>query len=64
MTQALSDSTQHRTWVLLVWTGFILSDYDRQESRDQHIQSLELGRAKIALYPTSQTPKTLFCSVA
>lgn len=33
VTQALSDTT----WLLLVCAGFILGDYDRQESRDQHI---------------------------
>lgn len=49
MTQALSDTT----WLLLVCAGFILGDYDKQESRDQHIQSLELGKAKIAMHPTS-----------
>lgn len=47
MTQALRDITQHITWVLLVCAGFILSDYDRHESREQHIQTVLKTRFRI-----------------
>lgn len=69
VTQALNDTTQRRIWLLLVCAGFILSDYVRHESRDQHIQTVlksrfGTGQGKdCPVYPTSQTPRTLYRSL-
>lgn len=60
VTQALNGTPQHITRVFLVCAGIILSDYDRHESRVYWKPGLESGRAKAAMYPTSQTPQTLY----
>lgn len=60
VTQALNGTPQHITRVFLVCAGIILSDYERHESRVYWKPGLESGRAKAAMYPTSQTPQTLY----
>lgn len=62
VTQALNDTTQHITWLLLVCAGFVLSDCDRHESRDWHIQTVlktkfGIGQGKDCHVPNIPNPQ-------